>query len=105
MPIKPVDYQVMLPRTSEAARIQSDIRNRDHIINQHQSMEVSQKADESLKQVYSKDKAHETGIRDRQEKGRGQSHTNEKHAKNKKNHSELVEMEDEIKSTTIDIRL
>lgn len=68
MSIKPLDMQVMMPKTAEVAKITSDNQHKQQMIAQQQSNSVQKKATDSLKQVKGQDKPHEALIREQQEK-------------------------------------
>lgn len=103
MTIKPVDFQVMLPKTPEISKIRTDEHQRNNTAGQQQMTSIQQNASHSLNQVYSQQKAQEGKIREKHEKDR-QRKKDEKRKKagydSKKRSTEST-----IQTTTIDIRL
>lgn len=107
MSIKPVDYQVMLPRTMEAAKISNDEAQRNFTVNRQHVAATQHKAEDSLKQVYSRAQAQNARITDKQKetrqnngkkrKGKGSSDSTEENSADRLNNS--------IKISTIDIRV
>jgi hypothetical protein len=71
MPIKPVDFQVAIPRTTEASRISSNDVNKNINLQQQTAETLRDKSEMSLKQVYSRQKPEDAGIRERQRENRG----------------------------------
>ncbi len=45
MSIKPVDYQILIPKTSEVSKIQNDNQNKNATIQQQQSVSTQHKAE------------------------------------------------------------
>ena len=70
MSIKPVDFQIIIPRTSEVSKLNSEELSRQLSVQQHQAQLVQQKSEISTKQVYSQEKAYEVAIREKQERNR-----------------------------------
>ena len=103
MPIKPVDFQVMLPKTLEVSKIHQDEVHKNQAIQQQQTAANQLKTEEHLQQVYSQDKAHEGKIREKQEKD--QRDPDGKKKKKKGNYGTGKEIKEEEQASTIDIRL
>jgi hypothetical protein len=102
MSIKPVDFQVALPKTAEVSRIQSEEQQKNSLFQQQQNMSVRNDAEKSLRQVHSQNKPENAKIREKRDKHE------EKKRKNKNNniiYSKNRELEEEIRISTIDIRL
>ncbi|MCX7922403.1 MAG: hypothetical protein N3B21_10405 [Clostridia bacterium] len=99
MSIKPIDFQVMIPKTSEVSKIHSEEQQRNQSAQQHQQSVVQQKADLNLRQVHSQDKVNNAGIKEKQEKG--QQNKKDDKRKNKRNNAKSSGNE----TSTIDIRL
>ena len=97
MSIKPIDLQVMLPRTNEVTKIHSEEQQRSQIQQQGQANLTKQKVDDSLRQVHSQDKAQEAKIREKQEK--------ERQEKRKEKKKDKGSEDSNNQATTIDIRL
>ena len=102
MSIKPVDLQVMVPRTTEISKSSSNERDRNAAMQQRQASVVQNKADGSIKQVYSQEKSSGAVIREKQEKSRQDKHDNKKQKKDGSNAKDEIGI---TGSSTIDIRL
>ena len=103
MPIKPVNYQVMLPKAAEMSKLHTDEQHKSHLIQQQQATSLQNKAENNLKQVYSKDKAENGRIKEKQEKNQNNKKGEEKEKKDKK--SKNKDFNSVEKTSTIDIRL
>lgn len=99
MSIKPVDYQVMLPKTAEVSKLNSDEQHKNMVIQQQQASLTQLKAETSLRQVHSQDKAQEARIKEKQEKNQGGRKDERK--KNKQGNRQVKDSN----TSTIDIRL
>ena len=103
MSIKPVDFQVMLPKTSEISKIHNDDQHKNQLLQQQQAVTVQNKAEDQLRQVYSQDKANEARIREKQEKNREKNKKEKK--KNNGNYGGSKEIQSDGQTSTIDIKL
>lgn len=81
MSIKPVDFQIILPKTVEVAKISTDQAQRNLMAQKQQAEATLQRAEDSLKQVYSRAQPQNVVISDKQEKNR-QQHTKKEKRKN-----------------------
>lgn len=108
LPIKPIDYQVMIPRTLEAAKVSNDAAQKYQLIQQHQAEVTRNKAEDSLRQVYSRSNAEQVRITDKQKDER-QNDQNKKNDDNKKknrnNTADKRSLNNIRKTSTIDIRI
>jgi len=104
MSIKPVDIQVMLPKTSELSKIYNDEQHKSQVLQQQQASSFQHKAEDNLKSVHSQSEAHEAKIKDKQEKNR-QNRREEKEKKNDKENDGKKNSKPGIRTSTIDIRL
>ena len=91
MSIKPIDLQVMIPKTSEIAH-------------QQQAANIQQKAENDMKQVHAQDKANEARIREREERRQSQER-NDARKKRDKNSSKEKGSSFGVKTSTIDIKI
>ncbi|HEX2944685.1 MAG TPA: hypothetical protein VHT96_01875 [Clostridia bacterium] len=66
MPIKPIDFQIMVPRAMDAAKVSSDEAHRNHALLQQQTSATQHKAEDTLKTVYSRSKAQDARITEKQ---------------------------------------
>lgn len=85
MSIKPIDFQVMYPKTSEVSKMQNEEANKNQAIHQQQASTNQNKIDDKLKQVVArenikngrvdekkqKDTADQNKKKKQQPKGRG----------------------------------
>lgn len=107
MAIKPIDFQVMIPRTLEAAKVSNDEAQKNHLLHQQQAAATRNKAEDSLKQVYSRSQAEHARILEKQREN------SQKERKKKKNSQNQDENEDsgkgrlnkDIRTNTIDIKI
>ena len=97
MSIKPVDFQVMLPKTGEVSKIHSDEHQKSDALQQQQASLNQNKTETNLRQVHSQEKTQDAKIREKQERER-QERRKKKNGGNKDSGSK-----DQRK--TIDIRL
>jgi hypothetical protein len=95
MPIKPVDFQVMLPKTSEVSKIHTDEQHKNLVAQQQQAAASQNKTAESLRQVHKQETVQQANIREKQEKNQ----------KNKKGKDNSKKGKDDTQTGTIDIRL
>ena len=107
MSIKPVDFQVMIPRTMEAAKISNDEAQRNLTTQQQQTSSTQRKVEDSLKQVYSRAQAQNARIAQKQKENRkndGKSKKEGHHSNDSEENSRNI-LSNEIKISTIDIKI
>lgn len=68
MSIKPVDFQISIPRTVEMSKVRGDENTKELAQQQAQAGSIQHKADNSMKQVQKRNQAEEAKIREKQEK-------------------------------------
>ncbi len=83
MSVKPVDFQVMIPRTIDAAKVRSDELQKYHTLAQQQAAALNDKAEDTLKQVYSRAETQEARINEKQKENSQQNGKSKKGDKNK----------------------
>jgi hypothetical protein len=109
MAIKPVDFQVAIPRTTEASKVSSNDANRNLAQQQQAANSVQHKAEDNLKQVYSRSKSEEARIRDKQKengKGNGKKDGGKDGEDRDKDSETRKRVPDRnIKTSTIDIKI
>lgn len=66
--IKPVDFQIMIPKMSEVSKISNDIQQKGLIFQQQGNVELQGEIDKDLKQVHDKENVRHGRIIDRQKK-------------------------------------
>lgn len=107
MSIKPVDFQVMIPRTMEASKVSNDMTQKNMSAQQQQASAIRQRAEGSLKQVYSRTQAQNARISEKQKDNRKNDGKDKKN-RNKGNKNEGNEKNDskhEMITGTIDIKI
>ncbi|NLK86657.1 MAG: hypothetical protein GX279_04095 [Clostridiaceae bacterium] len=108
MSVKPVDFQVMIPRTIDAAKMRSDELQKNLALQQQQASAMKDKAEDTLKQVYSKSQTHEARINEKQrEESRQQSEKRKKDGRKGKasDGTDGRKRSSTIKTSTIDIKI
>lgn len=106
MSLKPIDMQVIIPKTAEVSKIHSDENQRNLVLQQQQAISMQNKVENDIRQVYMQQKAYEAKIREKQEKSRGNGRENSKGGKGgsgKKSSNET--RRPEIRTSTIDIKI
>ncbi|NLL06686.1 MAG: hypothetical protein GX270_13080 [Clostridiaceae bacterium] len=101
MTIKPIDFQVQIPKTNEISKIQSDERHKNELVQQQQSASAQQKAQDSVNIVHSQEKTQQAKINEKQKKGSKEKREKDNKKKNYNSDSSLEEEQTSI----IDIRL
>lgn len=84
MSIKPVDFQVIIPKTSEISKLSADKINKNHAAQQQQAEFNKLIVDKNHRQVYSKEGAQESRIHQRQGKNQDAEHSSKEKNKKKK---------------------
>ncbi|HHW47809.1 MAG TPA: hypothetical protein GXX14_04215 [Clostridiaceae bacterium] len=107
MSIKPVDFQIVIPKASELSKTYAEGLNRNQTLQHQQALMMQQKIDTNQKQVYSKDTAQEVRIREKQEREKAQENHKESQKgnekKNKKNKPGFSD--NQPRTSTIDIKI
>ena len=107
MAIKPVDFQIMIPRTMEASKASNDVNHRNITAQQQQAAATQHRAEGSLKQVYSRTQPQSAHVDEKQKE------SNKKDKKGKRSGSQSNGSEEndhdrpknEIITSTIDIKI
>lgn len=105
MSIKPVDFQVMLPKTPEVSRIHNETTQRNIAAQQSQASDLQNKAESATRQVYSQEKSQQAAIRDKQERKQGESGERKKKKDGKKEEALKENAGPGYTTSRIDIRL
>lgn len=103
MSIKPIDFQVMIPRTSEVSKISSDETHKSLALQQQQASSTQHKAENSLKQVYSQSRPQGAKITEKQKDNRKDKKEGKK--KEQSGNSESKILNSSIQTSTIDIKV
>ena len=85
MSIRPMDFQVMYPKTSELSKTYSDEANKNQAINQQQAETNRDRIDNSMKQVVARENVQNGRISEKQEKDNSQQKNKKKKHKNMRN--------------------
>jgi hypothetical protein len=106
MAIKPVDFQVMIPRTMEAAKASNDVNQRNITAQQQQTAATQHRAEGSLKQVYSRAQPQSAHVDEKQKEnskkdGKGKRSGSQPNGREENDHDKL----NEIITSTIDIKI
>jgi len=80
MSIRPIDFQVMLPKTSEVSKINNEILHKEQIIHQQENVFIQKEIDRNLRQVNEKQEPYKITSDDR---GNKNTHSNNGNAKGK----------------------
>lgn len=107
MSLKPMDFQVTVPRTLEVSRINNEEQSRHQSILQQQTSSTREKAEKDLKQVYKQRDSQEVSIREKQEKEK-KNNKGKKDRKQKKKEQQTSRTTERMKikkGGKIDIRL
>lgn len=106
MAIKPVDFQVMIPRTMEASKINNDESQRNQSLQHQLAAAGQQKAQDSLKQVVSKHQAENVRITEKQNDRRQNREKKKKQGQNPSEDNKRKErLNKETGSSIIDIKI
>ncbi len=107
MSIKPVDFQIMIPKASEVSRLNADEHSRNQTLQQQQKYSGQHLAENAVKLVQSQDKAHGAEIKEKREKKEKEKEGKEEKEENKKKviYSKDKKTESETQTSMIDIRV
>lgn len=101
MAIKPVDFQIMIPRTMEVSKASNDAAQKNQTLQQQQTAAAQQQAENSIRQVYSQTRPQNAKIEERQ---RERNQDREQKKKNK-NGEERKNDKRPVQTSTIDIKI
>jgi hypothetical protein len=109
MSIKPVEFQVMIPRTVDVAKMRNDELQKNAAMAQQQSAAVQNKAEDSVRQVYSRSKTEEVRINDKQRENSRQEEDERKGKKQndpgKNKGKSGTKYRSTLQTSTIDIKI
>ncbi len=66
MAVKPLDFQVVIPKTTEVSRIINEEQSRNFVVLQQQTASVKQEVENRLRQVSSREQAQKVEMREDQ---------------------------------------
>lgn len=107
MSIRPVDYQIMMPRVNELARNQNEQQQRVIAHAQQQADNSVKQAEQNTRSVHSQDEANKVNNQEKQKGSKGQGKEKEEKEQNQKD-TKKAEKKDGLlpqERHTIDIRL
>lgn len=104
MSIKPIDFQVIIPRATEVSKINSEEAHRNISLLQQQASSMQHKSDNALKQVYSRAKPQDARIMEKQKENRKDNRKEEK-KKGKQGNTESTGLKNGIQTSIIDIKI
>lgn len=110
MSVKPIDYQIAVPRAHEAAKASSE-KQQNNIVAQQQSADsVKNKAEADLKQVAKKDTVQQSRIHEKQReeknsKGNTKENTKDRKQSKKPKQNNCINKKNTVRGSRIDIRI
>ena len=105
MSIKPVDFQVMIPRTMEVSKSNSDETQKNYTMQQQQAASAQNNAENSLRQVYSQKRAQDARITQRQKDKESSDKDRKKKEKEKNESNDSKAQRKSMQTSTIDIKV
>lgn|GEM_PF-400512 len=70
MSVKPIDFQVMIPKTSDVAKIQQEMNEKSYIVQHQVAVKNQNDIQQSLKKVNSTEQSYKLSITQQQEKSK-----------------------------------
>ncbi|NLY42489.1 MAG: hypothetical protein GX066_00615 [Clostridiaceae bacterium] len=92
--MKPIDLQVMMPRTMDVSKVQNEFHQRNYAVQQNISHSLQQQAEQSTRRINSVDKSFEVKIREKNEE-RKRFQKEEQAGEGRKNNKEVKEIKKE----------
>jgi hypothetical protein len=83
MSIRSIDYQVMLPKTSEVSKISNEMQQKEQVIQQQGNVFIQKQIDRNIRQVNSKQELYKVISDDRKNGGNHKDSENKKNMDNK----------------------
>jgi len=105
MSIKPVDFQVMIPRTMEISKSSSNETQKNYTMQQQQAASTQNNAENTLRQVYSQKHAQDVRITQRQKDKESSEKDRKKKEEEKNESSESKAQIKSMQTSTIDIKV
>ena len=104
MSIKPIDFQVLIPRTTDVAKMNSDETHKNTALQQQQAASTQHKADNTLKQVYSQSRPQDVKITQKQKENNRKDRNKDKKKETQGNIEKKV-LKNGTQTSTIDIKI
>lgn len=102
MSIKPIDFQVAIPKTGEIGKIKNDEQQKNQSLQQQQVTVNQRKAEHDVNSVHARDNSQEAKIRDKQDR---QDNSEAKKKKKAKDGNKDSKQKKDSGESVIDIRL
>ncbi len=83
MSIKPIDFQMVIPKTSEVSKMYNDDANKNQAIQQQQQTANQTNIDNKLKQVVNRENVQNGRVKEKQEKDNQRQNEKKKKRQNK----------------------
>ncbi len=83
MSIKPIDFQMVIPKTSEVSKMYNDDVNKNQAIHQQQQTSNQTNIDNKLKQVVNRENVQNGRVKEKQEKDNQRQNEKKKKRQNK----------------------
>ena len=83
MSIKPIDFQMVIPKTSEVSKMHNDDVNKNQAIHQQQQTANQTNIDNRLKQVVNRENVQNGRVKEKQEKDNSRQNEKKKKRQNK----------------------
>lgn len=92
MSIKPVDFQVIIPKMPEVSKLSSDMHQKGAIFQQQGNVELREEIDRDLKQVHHKENIRHGKVTRKEKENMPDSKEDAKQKKNKKKGNETIDV-------------
>lgn len=105
MNISPLDMQVIIPKSTEVAKLQH-VRDQQSVVQHEQgAVKFEQQSDAKLTQVQTSEKSEGQKIKDQQKKEKEKKESEKRNANRKEEETEEISVTDTIRGRNIDIRM
>lgn len=89
MSIKPMDFQVLYPKTTELSKTYNDEANKNQAVHQQQAETNRDRIDQSLKQVVARENVRHGRVNEKQPRENNKQNEKKKNQKNPENKSKI----------------
>lgn len=89
MSIKPMDFQVLYPKTTELSKTYNDEANKNQAVHQQQAETNRDRIDQSLKQVVARENVQHGRVNEKQPRDNNKQNEKKKNQKNPENKSKI----------------
>jgi hypothetical protein len=108
MSVRPIDYQMMIPKAAEVSKIASDANQKGNALQEQYSNTLRHNDENKLKQVYDKDRTFEASIKQKQERQAKKESEDDKNKNHRNKDKDKKKGEKQISlmsNSTIDIKI